>query len=133
MTVPRTAMAGSVRANPVLSRRASAKWSRGWTPFSSPLWLLRANLVDDLSQRAGARLSAPNNKSAAGRRRTRESYIHLGYQRLLSFEIAGGGFDWFGNPPANRTLSAYGLLEFVDMAQVHEVDPELIERTRSGC
>ena len=57
-------------------------------------------------------------------------YIHLGYQRLLSFEIAGGGFDWFGNPPANRTLTAYGLREFVDMAKVHDVDPQLIERTR---
>src|SRR5262249_42029017 len=30
-------------------------------------------------------------------------YIHLGYQRLVSFEINGGGFDWFGHPPANRT------------------------------
>src|SRR5262249_61036147 len=30
-------------------------------------------------------------------------YIHLGYQRLLGFEVAGGGFDWFGRPPANPT------------------------------
>ena len=57
-------------------------------------------------------------------------YIHLGYQRLLSFEIAGGGFDWFGRPPANRTLTAYGLMEFQDMARVHDVDSNLIERTR---
>ena len=57
-------------------------------------------------------------------------YIHLGYQRLLSFEIAGGGFDWFGRPPANRTLTAYGLMEFQDMARVHDVDSTLIERTR---
>jgi uncharacterized protein YfaS (alpha-2-macroglobulin family) len=57
-------------------------------------------------------------------------YIHLGYQRLLTFEIAGGGFDWFGHPPANRVLSAYGLLEFADMARVHDVDPALIRRTR---
>lgn len=56
-------------------------------------------------------------------------YIHLGYQRLLSFEIPGGGFDWFGRPPANRTLTAYGLMEFQDMAQVHNVDPGLIQRT----
>jgi hypothetical protein len=58
-------------------------------------------------------------------------FIHLGYQRLLGFEVAGGGFDWFGRPPANRTLSAYGLMEFEDMAKVHEVDPSLIARTRS--
>jgi type II secretory pathway pseudopilin PulG len=57
-------------------------------------------------------------------------YIHLGYQRLLGFEVAGGGFDWFGRPPANRTLTAYGLMEFEDMARVHDVDAKLIERTR---
>ncbi|MBL8797526.1 MAG: hypothetical protein JNM56_26740, partial [Planctomycetia bacterium] len=57
-------------------------------------------------------------------------YIHLGYQRLLGFEVQGGGFDWYGRPPANRTLTAYGLMEFVDMAKVHEVDPNLIARTR---
>jgi uncharacterized protein YfaS (alpha-2-macroglobulin family) len=45
--------------------------------------------------------------------------------------VDGGGFDWFGNPPANRTLTAYGLMEFQDMAQVHDVDPRLIERTRN--
>src|SRR5262249_15288127 len=58
-------------------------------------------------------------------------YIHLGYQRLLSFEVKGGGFDWFGHPPANRTLTAYGLMDFQDMARVHDVDPRLIERTRA--
>ncbi|HEY7426714.1 MAG TPA: hypothetical protein VH682_20935, partial [Gemmataceae bacterium] len=57
-------------------------------------------------------------------------YIHLGYQRLVSFEVAGGGFDWFGRPPANCTLTAYGLMEFEDMARVHDVDPQLIARTR---
>jgi type II secretory pathway pseudopilin PulG len=62
---------------------------------------------------------------------TARQYIHLGYQRLLSFEIAGGGFDWFGHPPANRVLTAYGLMEFTDMARVHDVDPKLIERTRT--
>ncbi len=58
-------------------------------------------------------------------------YINLGYQRLVSFEVAGGGFDWFGNPPANQALTAYGLMEFEDMARVHDVDSRLIERTRA--
>jgi uncharacterized protein YfaS (alpha-2-macroglobulin family) len=59
-------------------------------------------------------------------------YIHIGYQRLLSFEIPpDGGFDWFGRPPANRTLTAYGLMEFDDMARVHDVDPNLLQRTRN--
>jgi uncharacterized protein YfaS (alpha-2-macroglobulin family) len=57
-------------------------------------------------------------------------FIHLGYQRLVGFEVSGGGFDWFGRPPANRTLTAYGLMEFTDMARVHDVDPDLIRRTR---
>jgi hypothetical protein len=59
-------------------------------------------------------------------------YIQLGYQRLLSFEVPGGAFDWFGRPPANPTLTAYGLMEFADMARVFDVDPALIERTRKG-
>jgi uncharacterized protein YfaS (alpha-2-macroglobulin family) len=57
-------------------------------------------------------------------------YIHLGYQRLVSFEVPGGGFDWFGRPPAHLTLTAYGLMEFQDMAKVHDVGPNLISRTR---
>jgi hypothetical protein len=69
-------------------------------------------------------------KSAPAIEAKAKQYIHLGYQRLVGFEVKGGGFDWFGNPPANRTLTAYGLMEFEDMAKVHEVDPKLIERTR---
>src|SRR5437588_8907854 len=61
---------------------------------------------------------------------TARQYIHLGYQRLLGFEVQGGGFDWYGRPPANLTLTAYGLMEFEDMARVHDVDPALIARTR---
>lgn len=59
-----------------------------------------------------------------------EHYINVGYQRLLTFEVEGGGFEWFGHPPANQLLTAYGLLEFTDMARVHPVDAALIERTR---
>ncbi|MFO0811133.1 MAG: MG2 domain-containing protein [Gemmataceae bacterium] len=57
-------------------------------------------------------------------------YVHLGYQRLVSFEVPGGGFDWYGRPPASVPLTAYGLMEFADMARVHAVDPALIDRTR---
>ncbi len=70
------------------------------------------------------------NKSVPQVEAKAREYINLGYQRLLGFEIAGGGFDWFGTPPANRTLTAYGLMEFNDMARVYDVDPRLIERTR---
>ena len=59
-----------------------------------------------------------------------ESYINTGYQRLLSFEVPGGGFEWFGQAPAHKILTAYGLMEFFDMAQVHDVDPNVISRTQ---
>lgn len=59
-----------------------------------------------------------------------EGYISLGYQRLVTFEVNGGGFSWFGQAPANKILTAYGLMEFSDMSRVHEVDPRLIERTQ---
>jgi uncharacterized protein YfaS (alpha-2-macroglobulin family) len=58
-------------------------------------------------------------------------YINLGYQRLVSFEVPGGGFDWFGQPAANPVLTAYGLMEFQDMSKVANVDPALISRTRN--
>lgn len=57
-------------------------------------------------------------------------YINLGYQRLLTFEVSGGGFEWFGQSPAHRILTAYGLLEFTDMAEVAYVDPAILDRTR---
>ncbi len=60
-----------------------------------------------------------------------EGYIATGYQRLLTFEVHSGGFSWFGNAPANKILTAYGLMEFSDMAKVHEVDARVIERTRA--
>ncbi len=59
-----------------------------------------------------------------------EGYVANGYQRLLTFEVPGGGFSWFGQAPANKILTAYGLMEFNDMSKVSDVDPRLIERTR---
>lgn len=59
-----------------------------------------------------------------------EQYINVGYQRLLSFEVKGGGFSWFGDAPAHKVLTSYGLLEFRDMSRVHEVDENVITRTQ---
>jgi uncharacterized protein YfaS (alpha-2-macroglobulin family) len=59
-----------------------------------------------------------------------EGYIANGYQRLLTFEVPGGGFSWFGQAPANKILTSYGLMEFSDMSKVHDVDPRLIQRTQ---
>ena len=56
-------------------------------------------------------------------------YLEAGYNRLLGFEVEGGGFDWYGKPPAHEGLTAYGLMEFVDMKSVYKVDQQLIDRT----
>jgi len=63
--------------------------------------------------------------------RKAQDFLRVGYQRLLSYEVPGGGFSWFGNAPAHKVLTAYGLEEFADMAEVYPVDPRVIERTQS--
>ncbi len=58
------------------------------------------------------------------------SLIEKGYQRLISFETAEKGYEWFGGTPAHEALSAYGLMEFKDMQQVFAgVDNSMVERT----
>ncbi|MDP8224796.1 MAG: alpha-2-macroglobulin family protein [Candidatus Lernaella stagnicola] len=59
-----------------------------------------------------------------------EGFINQGYQRLLTFEVPGGGFEWFGRGPAHIILTAYGLMEFHDMSRVYEVDEAVIVRTQ---
>jgi hypothetical protein len=61
--------------------------------------------------------------------------LERGYARLTSFEVAkaGGGhegFEWFGQFPPHEPLTAYGLMQFADMARVYPVDPGLLVRTR---
>ncbi len=57
--------------------------------------------------------------------------LQTGYDRLRGFESKSGGFEWFGADPGHDALTAYGLLEFTDMAQVRFVDPEMLQRTRT--
>src|SRR3989440_11488186 len=61
---------------------------------------------------------------------TAENYLNVGYQKLLTFERPGGGFDWWGSGPPLGWLSAYGLQEFNDMARVYPVDRGVIDRTQ---
>src|SRR5262245_55657437 len=60
-----------------------------------------------------------------------EQFLNVGYQKLLTFERPGGGFDWWGNGPPLVWLSAYGLQEFSDMAKVYPVDRGVIDRTQA--
>lgn len=53
-----------------------------------------------------------------------------GYQRLIGFETKEKGYEWFGQTPAHEALTAYGLVEFVDMARVMGgVDQAMLDRT----
>jgi anti-sigma-K factor RskA len=64
--------------------------------------------------------------------------LDRGYARLISYECPDTpaktkqGFEWFGSPDrAHEALTAYGLLQFKDMARVHTVDAEMIKRTQA--
>lgn len=59
-----------------------------------------------------------------------ESCINTGYQRLLSFEVPGGGFSYYGKNPADPAITAMGIMEFRDMSKVHEVDENVIKRSQ---
>lgn len=61
-----------------------------------------------------------------------ESLMSAGYQRLLTFEHGGGGYSWFGeqDPAPFLSVTAFGLMEFADMAKVQTVDDVMIGRTR---
>lgn len=55
--------------------------------------------------------------------------IVVGHQKLLTFEVDGGGFNWWANDKhALVWLTAYGIMEFADMARVTEVDRGVIDR-----
>jgi hypothetical protein len=62
--------------------------------------------------------------------------LDRGYQMLTSFECTDPqsqkrGYEWFGGTaPAHEALTAYGLMQFRDMARVHDVDKAMVERTR---
>jgi hypothetical protein len=60
-----------------------------------------------------------------------------GYTQLTSFECLHPeksdrrGYEWFGGAaPPHEALTAYGLMEFRDMARVYPVDPAMVRRTQ---
>ncbi|MGC4100753.1 TonB-dependent receptor plug domain-containing protein [Ferruginibacter sp.] len=57
-------------------------------------------------------------------------YIERGYKRLIGFETAQNGFEWFGHTPPHEALTAYGLMEFTDMQGLVDVDKQMLERTK---
>jgi len=46
-----------------------------------------------------------------------ESTLQDGYNKLTAYKTPDNGYEWFGNSPASEPLTAYGILQFTDMAQ----------------
>ena len=57
--------------------------------------------------------------------------LEKAYKRLLGFEARSGGYELFGSDPGHEALTAYGLLQFTDMARVRSVDKDMLARTRT--
>jgi alpha-2-macroglobulin-like protein len=55
-------------------------------------------------------------------------YLEQGYKKLTGYESKSGGFDWYGRDPGHEGLTAYGILQFTDMAKVFPVDQDMIAR-----
>jgi hypothetical protein len=57
--------------------------------------------------------------------------LDRGYKLLTGYETPSKGYEWFGSNPGHEALTAYGLMEFRDMAKVYgDVDRAMIDRTR---
>lgn len=81
-------------------------------------------LALDLMQKRGTIKASIRQKALA--------YLKKGYAQLAAYEIAGGGFEWYGQAPAHEGLTAYGLVQLHDMKKVYAgVDTDLIERTKT--
>lgn len=51
--------------------------------------------------------------------RRSDEQLQAGYKRLVGYETKEKkGFEWFGSTPAHEALTAYGLLQFIDMSKV---------------
>jgi hypothetical protein len=55
--------------------------------------------------------------------------LDKGYRLLTGYETKERGYEWFGQTPGHEALTAYGLMEFADMAKVYDVDRDMVERT----
>ena len=56
--------------------------------------------------------------------------LDKGYKMLSGYESPKKGYEWFGGDPGHEALTAYGLMEFVDMQAVWSgVDTSMVDRT----
>lgn len=55
--------------------------------------------------------------------------LDKGYKLLTGYETPEKGYEWFGQTPGHEALTAYGLMEFADMAKVYDIDNKMVQRT----
>jgi len=56
--------------------------------------------------------------------------LNRGYARLTTFETKEKGYEWFGANPAHEGLTAYGIMEFMDMKKAGQnIDETMLDRT----
>jgi len=56
--------------------------------------------------------------------------LDRGYKRLTTFETKEKGYEWFGANPAHEGLTAYGIMEFMDMKKAGQsIDQAMLDRT----
>lgn len=55
--------------------------------------------------------------------------LDKGYKLLTGYETPEKGYEWFGQTPGHEALTAYGLMEFADMAKVYDIDGKMVQRT----
>lgn len=55
-------------------------------------------------------------------------FMKSGYRKMAAYEVRGGGFEWFGGPPASIYLTAFGLVQFKEMKDYLNVDEKMFNR-----
>jgi uncharacterized protein YfaS (alpha-2-macroglobulin family) len=72
---------------------------------------------------------ATNDAADAALVQKTQGTLDRGYKLLTGYETKQKGYEWFGQTPGHEALTAYGLMEFADMARVYDVDQAMVERT----
>jgi hypothetical protein len=62
-------------------------------------------------------------------RKLAEDYISQGLQKILGYEMPGGGFSLYGRDDAETLLTAYGLFQLDALKPLMYVDQKIIDRS----
>ncbi len=56
-------------------------------------------------------------------------YLELGYERLINYKEAGGGFSYWGHGTAGVELTAYAIRFLQDASDFMDIEPDIIHST----